>query len=140
MLSELLSPKARKKLYLVYALVTFLLGAATTAFNAAGVVDLPLWLVVVTQVVQYTGAGFGVLAAGNINPPATDYFAPLKAAINVTGEHSYVISYNDGRENTVHGYGAAEIAEILTAEGLTLDDVTVDENTDLAVSLRRIMG
>lgn len=61
----------RKWIYVVYAAVGILLGAAAAGF---GVVTstLPVWLVVSQVVYGYLGTATGIIAASNVNPSEED--------------------------------------------------------------------
>lgn len=63
-LREAVSPKSRKKLYVVFAIGALALGAAMTGFGAAAVA-IPVWLTVINQVFWYVAAAFGITAASN---------------------------------------------------------------------------
>lgn len=63
-LSELLSPTARRTTYLVYGLLGLALGATQVGYSAANL-QQPVWLTVALAVFAFLGTGLGIVAAGN---------------------------------------------------------------------------
>lgn len=68
MLKDILPAALRFPLYLIFALLGLAL-TATQAGYAAAQAGQPVWLTVSFAVFGVLAAGFGLTAAGNINPP-----------------------------------------------------------------------
>lgn len=67
MLKDILTPKIRKIVYLVYAMCGTLTGAIQVGFVAAAATQ-PVALTVVLAVYAYLGIGLGFTAAANVPP------------------------------------------------------------------------
>lgn len=70
-LTGLFSPATRKRIYVLFALAGFVVGAII-AYCAAAHVDQPTWVDGATAVLTYTGAVLGLTAASNVPTPDTD--------------------------------------------------------------------
>lgn len=66
-LQEIISGKARKVLYAIYAFVGLGLTATSAGLLAAGETD-PKWILVAYAVYGVVGSGFGFTAAANVVP------------------------------------------------------------------------
>lgn len=88
-LTDIVSPELRKKLYIVFGVAILVLGAADLGFRTAGA-DVPVALTVATAVVFFLGAPFGFTAASNIfgtgelDGPLTDEIEAPEAPVEPT--------------------------------------------------------
>lgn len=64
-LTDIVSPELRKKLYIAFGVAILVLGAAEIGFRTAGV-EVPTAIDVAMAVVFFLGAPFGFTAASNI--------------------------------------------------------------------------
>ena len=67
MLKDIITPKARKPIYAVYAIVGLVLGATQVGFSAADA-GQPVWLTVALAVFAFVGTALGFTAASNTHP------------------------------------------------------------------------
>lgn len=67
MLKDIITPKARKPIYAVYAIVGLVLGATQVGFSAAES-GQPVWLTVALAVFAFVGTALGFTAASNTHP------------------------------------------------------------------------
>jgi hypothetical protein len=74
----------RQKLYVVYAVLGFLLGALQVGWSSAGA-GQPPWLTVVLAVYAFVGTGLGATAASNTQTGAAPA-APPPAVAPAAGE------------------------------------------------------
>lgn len=70
MLKDIITPKVRKPVYAVYAIIGLILGATQVGFSAAEA-GQPVWLTVALAVFAFVGTALGFTAASNT--PDTDY-------------------------------------------------------------------
>jgi len=79
MLSQIISDRARKIVYAVYALAGVVLGSVYVAYQSTPA-EQPEWLTVAVAVFAYLGTAFGALAGGNVPSvpglPASDTPSP----------------------------------------------------------------
>ena len=67
MLKDIITPKARKPIYAVYAIIGLILGATQVGFSAAEA-GQPVWLTVALAVFAFVGTALGFTAASNTHP------------------------------------------------------------------------
>lgn len=70
-LTDIVSPELRKKLYAIFGVIGLALGAVQVGFASAGV-DQPTWVQVALSVLAFVGAGFGFTAAANTDAPGDE--------------------------------------------------------------------
>ena len=66
---ELLTPLQRKRLYVVFAVLSGIIGATLAGFAAISVVA-PVGLIFASTFFNFLGTAFGIFAAGNITGPS----------------------------------------------------------------------
>jgi hypothetical protein len=69
-LTDVLTPKARKLVYGIYAVLGLLIGAIQVGYGAASV-STPTWLKVALAVFAFVGTGIGAAAGSNV-PSTTE--------------------------------------------------------------------
>jgi hypothetical protein len=62
---DLLPPTARKKAYVIFAVVSISIGGGLAGF-ASIALGAPDWLIFASSFVNVAGAGFGIVAASNV--------------------------------------------------------------------------
>jgi len=67
LLKDIITPKARKPIYAVYAIIGLILGATQVGFSAAEA-GQPVWLTVALAVFAFVGTALGFTAASNTHP------------------------------------------------------------------------
>mgnify|MGYP003420066934 FL=1 len=66
---ELLSPIQRKRLYIVFAIISGVIGATLAGFAAVSMVA-PVGLIFASTFFNFLGTAFGIFAASNITEPS----------------------------------------------------------------------
>lgn len=67
-LTDILTPSARKLVYVLYVVVGFIVGGVQVAYASIPDQDTPTALTVAINVLAYAGIGLGLTAASNITP------------------------------------------------------------------------
>jgi len=69
LLKDIITPKIRKPLYAIYAVIGLILGGTQVGFSAAEL-GQPVWLTVALAVFAFVGTALGFTASANTNEEA----------------------------------------------------------------------
>lgn len=125
MMKDILPPSQRRKAYLIFACVLFILGAIGTGFDAAGA-EFPLWLDIANRVALFTGTAFGFVAGGNTPEPEPVPEPVPTALIKRVADREYVVDL-EGQEINLVGYDFGDVVSFLDSDAIVEVVVVGDE-------------